>query len=92
MNLTQRIRIGLKCLPPKDYDLASNFLKNRNFESLAEIVESCFLLKIADDAKDVHKEKWSNINIDDLIELRANLLEYISYLDVPDNTIDYDEY
>lgn len=91
-NLYQTLQEEIKCLPPKDYALAVKLLNERKFEPLYEIVDSCYKLKLADDAREVHKEKWQQVNVDDLLELRADLTEYMSYLDIPDNTDEYDEY
>lgn len=91
-NLYQTLQEEIKCLPPKDYALAVKFLNERKFESLYEIVDSCYKLKLADDAKEIHKEKWQQVNVDDLLELIEDLIEYMSYLDTSDNTDEYDEY
>lgn len=55
--LYQRIQQNLQCLPPKDVELCNQFLRNRQFENLLEIVESCLIMKKRDDYKDVHKDK-----------------------------------
>lgn len=91
-NLYQTLQEKIKCLSPKDYVLAVKFLNGRKFESLYELVDSCYKLKLADDAEENHKEKWQQVNVNDLLELRTDLIEYMSYLDIPDNIDEYDEY
>ncbi len=82
--LYQRIRQNLQCLPPKDVELCSQFLKNRQLENLREIVESCLIMKKRDDYKDVHKDKWLNVDRSQLEQLTLDVREYTSYLDLSD--------
>ena len=78
--LYQRIQQNLQCLPPRDAELCNQFLKNRQFENLREIVESCLIMKKRDDYKDIHKEKWLNVDRDKLEQLVLDVIEYSSYL------------
>lgn len=83
-NLYQILEKEVQCLPPKDAILAAQYLKSRDFERLRDLVDSCCIMKAEDDAKEIHKEKWQNINAEALYDLKYNLLEYMSYLDIPD--------
>lgn len=85
-NLYKKLERGIQCLPPKDAQLSADYLKKRDFNRLREIVESCYTMKLMDDNKEVHTEKWVNVDEQKLFELRFNLMEYMSYLDVPDNS------
>ena len=80
--LYQRIQQNLQCLPPKDAELCNEFLKNRQLENLREIVESCLFMKKKDDYKDVHKDKWLNVDRGQLEQLTLDVREYTSYLDL----------
>lgn len=80
----QRIEELIAVLPGKDAALAKKFLKERNFEYMLELVESD-LYKTMAHVNDAPDEYASN-----LTELRGELLTYMSYLDVPDNSDDYD--
>ena len=89
--LYQRIQQNLQCLPSKDAELCSQFLKNRQFENLREIVESCLIMKKKDDYKDVHKDKWLNVDRGQLEQLTLDVREYTSYLDLSDISNDLEE-
>lgn len=89
--LYQRIKEGLQCLPPKDRDLCNQFLEHREFEKISEIVESCLIMKKRDDYKEVHKEKWINVDRSQLEKLTLDVREYVSYLDLSDISNDLEE-
>lgn len=79
-------------LPKKDADLARKFIEQREFEKLLEIVESDIYLVQQNELLEVPKEKFKGINLEKLIELRGALEEYMSFLEVPDNSEEYDDY
>ena len=89
--LYQRIQQNLQCLPPRDAELCNQFLINRQFENLREIVESCLIMKKRDDYKDVHKDKWLSVDRGQLEQLTLNVREYISYLGLSDISNDLEE-
>lgn len=86
-NPLNRIAELIPILPEKDAKLCANYLSKRNFECVLEIVRS-----------DIYKarKKESDELLDDyisaLIELEGELITYMSYLDIPDNSDDYDDY
>lgn len=86
-NPLERVKELVPILPGKDAKLVSKYLEKRDFQSVLEIVES-----------DLYKaERLDSENIPDdyityLTEMRGELLTYMSYLDVPDNTDEYDYY
>lgn len=75
-------------MPQKDAQLAEKFLNERNFQGILELVESD-LFKAR---KNSDSEEESNEYESMLIELRDELLTYMSYLDIPDTPDDYDYY
>lgn len=83
-----RIRNLIKELPGKDAQLAAKFLEQRNFSGIMELVESDIFKakKNADPFELVEKDSEVSVHIDKLLELKANLDEYMSYLDIPDNS------
>lgn len=85
--LLKKIHELISILPEKDSRLAIKYLDKRDFQSVLEIVES--------DLYKAEKDK-SEVNPDDYIigltELRSELLTYMSYLDIPNNSDDYDYY
>lgn len=90
--LYQKIKEGIQNLPPKDSELSTKFLANRDFERLKGIVDSCLYMKRQDDIKETHKEKWAVVDRDKLEELALILTEYMSYLDIPDNSEESEDY
>lgn len=82
----QKIEELIPILPKKDAILASKFLKERNFECILELVQSDLykLEKLNSECKE------PNDDIIMLEELRSELVNYMSYLDIPDNSDDYD--
>lgn len=71
-------------------EIAKKYLKTRNFESILEIVESD--LYKAEKDRFGRLEKIPDDYISSLTELRGELLTYMSYLEVPDNSDEYDYY
>lgn len=89
-NPLERIEELIPLLPGKDVEIAQRYLKNRNFESVLEIVESDIYK--AEKARMVRLEEAPDDYTIALTELRGELLTYMSYLEVPDNSDDYDDY
>ena len=90
--LLSRIQVGLQCLPPKDRELCSHFLEHRDFEKLREIVESCLIMKTRDSYKNIHKERWINVDKGQLEQLTLDVREYTSYLDLSDISNDIEDF
>lgn len=89
-NPLKRVEELIPNLPWKDAQLAKKYLENRDFQSVLEIVESD--LYKAERAKLGRLEEVPDDYVSSLTELRGELLIYMSYLDVPDNSDDYDYY
>lgn len=87
-NPLKRMEQLIPSLPPKDATLALKFLKERNFQGILELVESDIYKahknNNASDGKDVDEESW--------MKLKYELTSYMSYLDLPDNYDDFEEY
>lgn len=88
-NLLNRIEELIPCLPGKDVELAKKYLKERNFESVFEIVDSDIYKIINSIGKG---EPLSDEYMSSLLELRNELLTYMSYLGITRNSSDYDDY
>lgn len=89
-NPLKRVEQLIPILPGRDAELAKKYLKDRNFECLLEIVESD--LYLAEKARSSKFEETPDEHIATLTELKGELLTYMSYLEVPDNSNDYDYY
>lgn len=89
-NPLKRVEQLIPILPGRDAEIAKKYLKNRNFECLLEIVESD--LYLAEKAKLAKFEETPDEHIANLTELRGELMTYMSYLEVPDNSDDYNYY
>lgn len=77
-------------LPEKDAKLVKKYLEKRDFQSVLEIVESDIYK--AERAKDERLEEVPDDYIVALTEMKGELMTYMSYLEVPDNSDDYDYY
>ena len=89
-NPLKRVEELIPNLPGKDAQLAKKYLESRDFQSVLEIVESD--LYKAEKARLGRLEEVPDDYVSSLTELRGELLTYMSYLDVPDNSDDYDYY
>lgn len=83
---TERIKELIPNLPKKDAILAEKFFKDRNFKGILELVES-----------DIYKARRSIEEIPDdyttkLLNLESELIEYMSYLYVPEFSDEEYEY
>lgn len=84
------IRELSKELPEKDAILAEKFIKDREFEKLLEIVESDIYMVQQNELLEHPKEKFLNVDLEKLVQLKDAIEEYISFLIVPDNSEDDD--
>jgi predicted GTPase len=93
-NLCKQIEEGIKILPQKDYSLCKKFLKERDFVSIMDIVDSCLYMKRKDLTKEIHKEKWEKIDVGSLEKLSDKIKDYVSILGVSNDFIqdDLDDY
>lgn len=89
LNLCDKIKIKIKYLPPKDAKLCYKYLENRDFESILEIAKSVIIMKERDDAKEIHQDKWENIDIEEVQKLVSYTQEYLSYMDISITSDDY---
>lgn len=83
----ERMRRLIPILPGKDVKLCEDYLNQRNFEAVLEIVKS--------DIYKARKKKSDELPddyISTLIELEGELVSYMSILEVPDNSDEYDDY
>lgn len=83
----ERMRRLIPILPGKDAKLCEDYLNQRNFEDVLEIVKS--------DIYKARKKKSDELPddyISTLIELEGELVSYMSILEVPDNSDEYDDY
>lgn len=86
-NPLERVRELAPILPNKDAKLVKEYLSKRDFQSVLEIIES-----------DIYKAEKSKLEdipddyITALTEMKGELLTYMSYIDVPDNSDEYDYY
>ena len=82
-----RIKNLVKILPGKDSSLAIKFLDDRNFQALLEIVESDLYKAEKNDSN--RQNNVVNEYIMSLTELRGELLDYMSYLDISEYEDNY---
>lgn len=78
-------------LPKNDVELGKEFIKNRKFEDLLELVNSDIYL-VKKNLKSGNPKEEYNIDLDDLITLQSEVSYYLSQLDIPcDNFKDFEE-
>ena len=83
----QKIRALLPSLPQKDAKIADKFLSERKFEDLLEIIDSDIYLVRKNQLKETPKEEYINISLENLLQLRSELSEYMSYLVLPEDEL-----
>ena len=82
-----RIKGLIKVLPGKDLSLATEFLDNRNFQGILELVESDIYKAEKKDSN--RQNNILNDYIIALTELKSELLTYMSYLDISEYDDNY---
>lgn len=85
-----KIRKLSKSLPESDIKFAEKYITSREFDKLLEIVESDIYLVQQNQLLENPKEKYANIDLEELLELKDAVDEYMSFLEVPDNSDDDD--
>lgn len=95
MEPVERIRYLTKFLPKDDVSLANDFINSRDFESLQEIVDSAIIKVKRNLSSNNPKEKYINLDIDELTRLKAEVDVYVEQLQLPyyqeDEFEDYEE-
>ena len=76
MNTLERIQSLITVLPEKDIQLAEQFIKKREFESLYELVSSD-IYKVRKKAKQNNIEEIDIPNLGDLDLLKSEIVNYI---------------
>lgn len=84
-----KIKRLAKSLPESDIKFAERYIKSREFDKLLEIVESDIYLVQQNSTLENPKEKFLNIDLEKLYELKVAIEEYMSFLEVPDNSDDW---
>lgn len=78
-------------LPKKDIPIAEDFLNNRKFNSLMELIDSDIYLIRRDQRKEDPKEEYIDIDLNNIILLKGELTQYMSYLFPEDLVNDLDD-
>lgn len=74
-------------LPGKDFSIGSQFLANRKFEELLELVDSC-IKKYKRSSK--YRETYPDFDMESMLDLRANIQEYLRFLCIDEEVEDID--
>ena len=75
-----KIKELLTHLPEKDVKFGEKFLAEHNIDALKELVDSAFYLTKKNQSKEVIPEKYKNVNLDDLRDLKIEVDNYHSLL------------
>ena len=81
-----KIRRLSRSLPKSDIKFAEKYIANREFDKLLEIVESDIYLVQQNESLEHPNEKFVNIDLEELFDLRNAVDEYMSFLEVPNNS------
>lgn len=76
----------LKYLPSKDIEIGTKLLNERKLESLQDLVKSAIIRTRRGKHKDPPDERYTNISISCLKELKVQLDDYISMIYPPDDS------
>lgn len=71
----------IESLPKNDIELGKEFIRNRKFEDLLELVDSA-IYKVKKNLKSDNPKEEYNIDLDDLITLQTEVNLYLSQLDI----------
>ena len=86
----KRMKALMCSLPERDIPLGHKFLKERDFDSLKELVDSA-IYKVKKNLKsDNPKEEYRKVNLEDLNMLKSEVDMYIIQLEIPEDDM-YDE-
>lgn len=84
--LLDKIRRLSKSLPEDDIKFAEKYIESREFDKLLEIVESDIYMVQQNKLVEHPKEKFANINLEELLGLKSAVDEYMSFLEIPDSS------
>lgn len=83
MTALENIQKLSQSLPKGDVILANIFIDSREFESLQELVNSAIIKAKKNLRSDNPKEEYINLDMDDLITLKAEVDFYVEQLTLP---------
>lgn len=75
-----KIKELLKHLPEKDIKIGERFLEEKNIDSLKELVDSAFYLTKKNQAKENVPQKYKDIDLENLRDLKMEVDNYHSLL------------
>ena len=91
----KRMKALMCSLPERDIPLGHKFLKERDFDSLKELIDSA-IYKVRKSLKsDNPKEEYLKVNLEDLSRLKSEVDMYIVQWGIPDDDMyneDFDDY
>ena len=92
-NPIEKIEALVPSLPEKDIPLGYKFLKNRDFESLTDLVDSAIFKTKKNLKSEAPREEYIKVNLNELNKLKSEVDIYCALLVVLDSSYDVlDEY
>lgn len=83
----ERIQVLIGSLPERDIPLGHEFLNERDFDSLKELIDSA-IYKVRRSLKsDNPKEEYLKVNLEDLGRLKSEVDMYIAQLGISEDDI-----
>ena len=90
----KRMKALMYSLPERDIPLGHKFLKERDFDSLKELIDSAIYKVRRSLERDNPKEEYLKVNLEDLSRLKSEVDVYIVQLEIPEDDIyseDFDD-
>ena len=91
----KRMKALMCSLPERDIPLGHKFLKERDFDSLKELVDSAIYRVRRSLKSDNPKEEYLKVNLEDLNRLKSEVDMYIIQWGIPEDDMyneDFDDY
>lgn len=87
--LLNKIKRLSKNIPKDDIKYADRFINNREFDKLLEIIESDIYLVQKNETLETANNRFLDIDLDKLMELKLAVEEYLSFLNISEDECTY---
>lgn len=91
MKPIERMRKLLNSLPKSDITLGEQFIQNRDFESLKDLVDSAIFKTRKNIKSENPKQEYLDVDLTELSNLKAEVDVYLTQLEVPSNKWEEDK-
>ncbi len=74
----QTLEEDIKCLPHEDYLKAKRFIDNRDIESIYDVINACYKMKLHYIDGKIHDDKWKDVDANEVCMLLTYIITYIN--------------